>query len=89
MIDDTKTKLTDEAVHPLLIDLVRDRELNQLIQKHSSSDEGKIEIKVFHNEKELFRVTGSPRNFVTCPCGEHPGGNCSHIVVNNKAICSG
>lgn len=90
MINDTQTRLSDEVAEPLLLDILSDRELNTIIQKHYSSENIEIEIKISQQEKTLFvarRVV-----FSQCPCipPKHnvPNVSCTHSVdAAGKAIC--
>ena len=88
MIDDTQTQLSNEAAHPLLLDLLSDRKLNAELQKHSALENIRIEIKISQPQKELLRLIKS--GFAKCPCNnQHPEGNCLHSVDNaGNAICS-
>lgn len=86
MIDDTLAQLSDETVEPLLLDILGDRNLNEIIQKCSSSEQVEIEIKISQNGQQL--LLARRLQFVQCPCNQHPG-YCFHSVdANNNPICN-
>ena len=87
MINDTQTRLSNEVVEPLLLDILSDRELNSIIQKCSSSDKVEIEIKISQNGQQLHLIKNM--KFTNCPC-QPPQHNrpCIHSVdVNGNPIC--
>lgn len=87
MIEDTQRRLSDEVIEPLLLDIVSDRELNAMLQKHSALDRVKIEIKISQPEKELFLLTRVKFN-APCPCHQHSTPTCIHSVdASGNAIC--
>lgn len=67
MIDDTQTRLSNKATNPLLLDILSDRELNEAIQKCSSSGKVEIEIKVSQNGQQLL-LAKSLKYTNGCPC---------------------
>lgn len=87
MVDDTQSQASDEFVHPLLHDMLGDRELNEIIQKHSSLEEVKIEIIISQNGQELLALS-KKRFSDKCPCGIHTILPCTHSVdASGQAIC--
>jgi hypothetical protein len=88
MLDKTRTPSSDRVIEPLLLDIARDRELNAILQKHSSVEQVKIEIKVSHPEKELFLLAKLKFN-APCPCNQHTSPTCFHSVdAAGNPICS-
>ncbi len=87
MIDDTQTRLSNKAANPLLLDILSDRELNTIIQKHCSLENVEIEIKISQQGKELF-LARRRRFDAPCPCDQHTTAQCTHSVnADGSAIC--
>ncbi|PSB29667.1 hypothetical protein [Chlorogloea sp. CCALA 695] len=87
MIDDTQTRLSNKAANPLLLDILSDRELNEVIQKSSSSGKVEIEIKVSQNGRQSLLV--NVRKFEVCPCDppQHEDGCVHRVGDDGNPIC--
>lgn len=87
MIDNTLAQSNDEGVKPLLLDILSDLELNEIIQKCSSSEKVEIEIKISQNGQQLLLANSLV--FTKCPCNppQHSR-RCIHMVdANGNPIC--